>query len=86
MNITVDGLYKVSKSGGITSVLVAGSLGGGTASLGYTTGDGTFVPFTDGIVAIGEQYEIKHGGGIKAFIQLTGSSGADLDVQFGPIG
>lgn len=50
MIITADGRYKLNPNTGssITTVLVTGDLGGGTAAMGYTASDATFVPLVDG--------------------------------------
>lgn len=87
MIITADGRYKLNPNTGssITTVLVTGDLGGGTAAMGYTASDATFVPLVDGEVVVGGQYEVRHGGGVHVFLELTGSTGANLEVISGPI-
>ena len=68
---------------GVTSLFVSGSLGGGTARLGYVDSTGTFIPFTDGSVLVGEQYEVRHGKGNPLMLELLGSTGAALECRTG---
>lgn len=81
MLITVDGVYKLEVQNVGTSVIyVSGSLGGGTATLGYMAGSG-FVGLTDGALAEDTQTEVRHGMGMKLVVQLVGSSTPSLEVM-----
>lgn len=86
MNIQADGIYHLDKhSLGRSVVYVSGTLGGGTASLGYGK-DGEVFPLLEGILAIDEQYLVEHGNNMDIYLTLVGSSGADLDVVCRGIG
>jgi hypothetical protein len=87
MKITTDGRYKLNPNtaASITTVLATGSLGGGVATLGYTSSDATFIPLVDGAIEVGGQYEVRHGSGVHVFLNLVGSSGAALEVIVGAI-
>lgn len=85
MNITADGVYHVKTGAGAqgTSLLVSGSLGGGTAKVGYMTPEGVFIPLTDGVLVINEQVEVRHGVGVPIYIELTGSSNPNVGILVG---
>jgi len=85
MIITEDGITKLKTSHNISAFLVSGSLGGGTATFGYLTSDGSFESFSDSdgvavAVEIGKQYEARHGLHQPVYINLTGSTTPALEV------
>ena len=82
MQLNTNGIHRITHdSVGTHTVLISGSLGGGTAELGYLT-DG-FVALTGGSLALGQQYKVEAGAGVDLYINLAGSSAANLDVITG---
>ena len=82
MQLTKNGIHRITNdSQGTHAVLVSGSLGGGTAALGYFAGG--FVPLADGALAVGKQVKVEAGVGVDLYIELKGSTGAKLDVLAG---
>jgi hypothetical protein len=80
MLLEVDGEYPLELGAVASStVYVSGSLGGGVLTLGYRDNAG-FVPLSDGVLQIGEQYMVIHGTGMHLRVSLTGSIGAAVTV------
>ena len=82
MQLTQNGIHRITHdSAGTHSVLISGSFGGGTAVLGYMAD--SFVELTGGALALNQQYKVEAGSGVALYINLTGSTGAELDVIVG---
>ena len=81
MYISEDKTVLLEGMGAMASVVyISGSLGGGTAAIGYYT-QGVFTPLSGASsLDTGEQYEIRHGYGMPLFIQLVGSTSPTLTV------
>lgn len=84
MKITADGLHILPTSGKANALYVTGSLGGGTATVGYVM-DGTFISLKDDTgnpvtLDIDEQYVVYHGQNMDIVIELAGSTSPDLRV------
>ena len=80
MKITEDGYTLLdTQANSVSIIYVSGSLGGGTATLGYYDDTG-FVALTEGALTIGSQTEVRHGSGMQLFVHLTGAVTPSLIV------
>lgn len=85
ITITANGDYELdaARAPSATVVYVSGALGAATARFTYKNEAGTALPFTDGAVAIGEQYQITSGSNKAIFMTVTGADGSTaIEVEF----
>lgn len=55
-------------------ITVSGDLGGGSAKLVFSNGDGDFIDVPDGDVVVGDVVELTHGLGNIPYIVVTGAT------------
>lgn len=84
MLMTENAIKTVPTTGKASAIYVNGSLGGGTAKVGYITSIG-FVSYKDNegfdlVLEIGSQQEIRHGQNKVICVNLVSSTGAALDI------
>lgn len=87
INFTQDATKTLPTIGKASAIYVAGSVDGGTATLGYQASTG-FVSLKDDagadiVLVSGEQQTIYHGFGITLQVQLVGSTSPTLEIQVG---
>jgi hypothetical protein len=84
MILTANGTYKLDTVGRESIIYVSGSLGGGTATVGYMA-SGVFTALKDDTPAditlsIGIQYDLKHGQNMDIYVQLAGATAPSLEI------
>ncbi len=74
--LTENGSTQVNKKhkNASSSVYSYGVLGSATATITYKTSAGDHVPFTDGLLVIGDQIQIMHGVGVEIYVTVENAS------------
>lgn len=79
MKIESNGVFKVQgkrgTGGGMSIVMASGTTGGATITLGYYDDYGTFTALLDGLLTLGEQYQVAHGMDTVIYANVAGASG-----------
>jgi hypothetical protein len=82
MNITADGTYTVATSGSSSAITLSGTIGGATVQFVV---DGSII--TNGAVtATDTQLKLEHGSNALVTVVVTGSSGADFNINARSLG
>jgi hypothetical protein len=87
MNITGNGDFhlkpKVRGKGAGTSIIyVSGTFGTATVTLNYKDETGTFIPLTDGVLAVDTQNSVDHGVGMDVYAVIATADGTtDINIE-----
>lgn len=85
MKIETNAIHPIQTKGSASVIYVAGSLGGGTATLGYVY-EGALVSLKDETgsditLESGKQYIVNHGHNMNLAIELSGSTAASALIK-----
>lgn len=74
LNANGDYLINGNHKYGRSAICLSGTAGSpttATATVGYKNYAGTFVPYTDGLLVLGDQIPLEHGSGVEVFVRVA---------------
>ena len=82
--ITADGNYSLATDfkPNKTIIYVSGTIGTATINITYKNDAGAYLPLVNGLLAIGDQYEVTHGANMDIYLTVATASGStSIDIN-----